>query len=546
MTKPRDLATLGGGFTQSGTGAIQRTVENKLKDTVSVKDFGAVGDGVADDTAEIQAAVNSGHKSVYFPQGTYLISSTILIQSSCVLIGDSSQAVKIVNGSSGSDAIHFNATVAGQFEWLENCGMRGIKIERTTESPVATGAGLKLTKIGKSNFEDVAVINCPEGVVIQGGSALRFVGLYSQYFFNTVPVVGKQCLLLTSAPSAGGTLQPQYTTHFTNCHFYGGYVQEYTIRCLSADGQHFNSCYISSGDLGNLYFNVTAPDYIAAWAMSDSYFDAGTGASRAENGIVFGSGATQSIRTKFSNVDIQNFTKSGIVLSNQVNRIQITNSEIALCGEYGIVATDGGSLRAHIVNSSIHDTSLGGVKINNASVVSIVDNEFLSITGTGVELTGTISRLKEKNNFYVGVTTNTLISTTSTERINDERNSFTPDIYFGATPVVTYSTRTGTYKYDGTFVYFVTTMNFTKTGTGNVEIRNMPKGISQVGAITIHAILSSGAPGGSSDISARAIPGSPDAITLYQMISGTPTIMTDTSFATTGTITMSGIYKADV
>jgi len=45
MTKPRDLATLGGGFTQSGTGAIQRTVENKLKDTVSVKDFGAVGDG---------------------------------------------------------------------------------------------------------------------------------------------------------------------------------------------------------------------------------------------------------------------------------------------------------------------------------------------------------------------------------------------------------------------------------------------------------------------------------------------------------------------
>ena len=27
MTKPRDLATLGGGFTQSGTGAVQRTVE---------------------------------------------------------------------------------------------------------------------------------------------------------------------------------------------------------------------------------------------------------------------------------------------------------------------------------------------------------------------------------------------------------------------------------------------------------------------------------------------------------------------------------------
>ena len=56
MTKPRDLATLGGGITQSGTGAVQRTVENKLKDTVSVKDFGAVGDNSTNDTTAISAA----------------------------------------------------------------------------------------------------------------------------------------------------------------------------------------------------------------------------------------------------------------------------------------------------------------------------------------------------------------------------------------------------------------------------------------------------------------------------------------------------------
>ena len=48
MTKTRDLADLGGGFIQAGSGAVQRTVESKLQDAVSVKNFGAVGDGVTE------------------------------------------------------------------------------------------------------------------------------------------------------------------------------------------------------------------------------------------------------------------------------------------------------------------------------------------------------------------------------------------------------------------------------------------------------------------------------------------------------------------
>jgi len=50
---------------------------------VNVLDFGAVGDGVADDTAAIQAAVNSiVQGTVYFPNGTFKITNTINIDAS--------------------------------------------------------------------------------------------------------------------------------------------------------------------------------------------------------------------------------------------------------------------------------------------------------------------------------------------------------------------------------------------------------------------------------------------------------------------------------
>jgi hypothetical protein len=61
-------------FTQSGTGATARTVDSRLKDVVSVKDFGAVGDGTTNDTAAITAAI-AAHANVYFPAGTYAVTT---------------------------------------------------------------------------------------------------------------------------------------------------------------------------------------------------------------------------------------------------------------------------------------------------------------------------------------------------------------------------------------------------------------------------------------------------------------------------------------
>lgn len=67
-------------YNQGGTGAQDRTVRGKLQETVSVKDFGAVGDGVTDDTAAIQAMIDyldGIGVDQYFIEGTIKVTSQI-------------------------------------------------------------------------------------------------------------------------------------------------------------------------------------------------------------------------------------------------------------------------------------------------------------------------------------------------------------------------------------------------------------------------------------------------------------------------------------
>jgi hypothetical protein len=63
-------------YTQGGTGSVSRTIQNKLQESVSVKDFGATGDGATDDTTAIQNAINYVFSLnggvVYFPKGIYV------------------------------------------------------------------------------------------------------------------------------------------------------------------------------------------------------------------------------------------------------------------------------------------------------------------------------------------------------------------------------------------------------------------------------------------------------------------------------------------
>lgn len=72
------------GFIQAGVGAVLRTLQDKARERISVKDFGATGDGVTDDVDAINAAVtylvSRGGGILFFPKGTYLVSEHIKVR----------------------------------------------------------------------------------------------------------------------------------------------------------------------------------------------------------------------------------------------------------------------------------------------------------------------------------------------------------------------------------------------------------------------------------------------------------------------------------
>lgn len=67
-------------FIQVGVGAVERSVQTKLRETLSVKDFGAVGDGVTSDQTALVNAVATAFATgdtLYWPDGTYLSEASI-------------------------------------------------------------------------------------------------------------------------------------------------------------------------------------------------------------------------------------------------------------------------------------------------------------------------------------------------------------------------------------------------------------------------------------------------------------------------------------
>ena len=134
-------------YNQGGTNAVTRTVQNRLQDSVSVKDFGAVGDGVTDDTAAFNAAIaalpaNGG--TIYVPNADYRINLTIT-KSGVTLQGETNSRHRSSASRIGLRPFNLSLpviTIGNDTAYVEHVGLQDISIVDTSDSGAQVGLRL--------------------------------------------------------------------------------------------------------------------------------------------------------------------------------------------------------------------------------------------------------------------------------------------------------------------------------------------------------------------------------------------------------------------
>jgi len=170
------------GFIQSGTGAVASTVQTKLRESVSVKDFGAVG--VGDETAAIQAALTAatGKSLTLNPGVEYTISATLNVPAGTTIIGygatlkNVTTHITLLSLATGCKVFGLKFIGAGSAYNASGFAIRAIGTRN--------GVGVAPTYLSDITVQDCIITNC-------GAYAIEFEYVARSFVtYNTIQNVG--------------------------------------------------------------------------------------------------------------------------------------------------------------------------------------------------------------------------------------------------------------------------------------------------------------------------------------------------------------------
>lgn len=237
------------------TGAVSTNVEAKLAQYVSVKDFGAVGDGVADDTAAMEAAHATGNL-IYYPAGVYLFTKFTSSVTAGGIVGDGPTLTVLHSTDTSSDALMvFDALWLNSQDTEDNKALVFRDFAMTAVTGKTVGACIEVTapivstvqqENQTSTFDNVTFRNFATGIDFKSASFwkvincnfidYRVAGVKVNNIYNSDSGDGciTDCLFETDPVSSGNTGILQVASgglKITACKFLGasyGYRMAWT------------------------------------------------------------------------------------------------------------------------------------------------------------------------------------------------------------------------------------------------------------------------------------------------------------------------------
>jgi hypothetical protein len=153
------------GYINGLTGTVNETVSAVLKRRVTPEDFGAVGDGVTDDRAAIQAAFNSGAGTIIFGPKTYLISGSISTTTNNITVRGTVGKTVILGNYANGDTFTFGDGAANP----NNCNVRNMNFTSSVQRN--GGAAVRFINSHNCKADNIRTdSNLYDGVLIDGGT----------------------------------------------------------------------------------------------------------------------------------------------------------------------------------------------------------------------------------------------------------------------------------------------------------------------------------------------------------------------------------------